>query len=241
MNQLAKLISVTVAATVQQHQAAAGANAASPAATGTATAMTSSPNDGPRLKVKLQKLSGKEEDWDEWHKAYSSQARILDVAEELVETDEIRVGVDNFNSQGVNPMRAKRASEAWLSLIITCEDTALKILQSTDSPNAAWRELLQRYPARGLKDKSRLIREFNSLKMELGEGPKKLTTRGDRVAGELRQVGKAVDEDDKNLAILNGLRQEYAVEWRMLEGRNNEPTRVRIEKVILNQYKTIAS
>ena len=60
MNQLAKLISVAVAATVQQQQAAAGVNAAPPAATGTATATTSSPNDGPRLKVTLRKFSGKE-------------------------------------------------------------------------------------------------------------------------------------------------------------------------------------
>ena len=33
----------------------------------------------------------------------------------------------------------------------------------------------------------------------------------DRVARELRRVGKAIDEDDKNLAILNELRQEYTV------------------------------
>ena len=178
MNQLAKLISVAVAATVQQQQAAAGANAAPPAATGTATATTSSPNDGPRLKVTLRKFSGKEADWDEWHKVYSSQARILGFAKELVETDEIRVGADNFNSQGVNPLRAKRASEAWLFLITTCKDTALEMLQSTDSPSAAWRELLQRYHARGLKDKNRLIRVFNSLKMELGEGPKNSLREG---------------------------------------------------------------
>ena len=85
-------------------------------------------------------------------------------------------------------------------------------MQGIDSPRAAWRELLQRYRACGLKEKSRLIRESNSLKMELGEVRKKFTMRVDRVSRELRRKGKFVDEDDKNLAILNGLMQEYDVE-----------------------------
>ena len=41
------------------------------------------------------------------------------------------------------------------------------------------------------------MREFHSLKMELGGDPKKFTTRVDRVAKELRHVEKAIDEDDK--------------------------------------------
>ena len=211
MEQLSELISVNVAATVQQQQATTAATVASPTATETPTTTTLSPNDDPRFKVELQKFSGEEEDWDEWHKVYSSQARILGFAEELVATDEIRVGAENFSSQGIDPLRAKRASEAWLSLITTCKGTALEIVQSTVSPRAVWRELLQRYRACGQKEKSRLMREFNSLKIELGEDPKKFTMRADRAARELRRVGKDVDEDNKNLAILNGLTQEYTV------------------------------
>ena len=79
------------------------------------------------------------------------------------------------------------------------------------------------------------MREFNSLKMELGEDPNNFTMRVDRVARCLRRVGKAVDENDKNLAILNGLTQEHAVERRMLEGVDDEPTRAYYEKVVLNQ------
>ena len=62
--------------------------------------------------------------------------------------------------------------------------------------------------------------------------------RVDRVARELRRVGKAVNED-KNLAILNGRTQEYAVERRMLEEGNDERTRAHIEKVVLNQYERL--
>ena len=67
--------------------------------------------------------------------------------------------------------------------------------------------------------------------MELGEVPKKFTMRVDRVARELQRVGKAADEDDKDLAILNGLTQEYAVERQMLEGGDDEPTRANIEVI----------
>ena len=80
----------------------------------------------------LRKFSGEEADWDEWHKVYSSQARILCIAEELVATDETRVGAEDFHCQGIDPLRAKHAFEAWLSLLTTCKGTALEIVQSTD-------------------------------------------------------------------------------------------------------------
>ena len=149
--------------------------------------------------------------------------------------DEIRVRAEDFNSQGIDPLQAKCASEARLSLITICKSTALEIAQSTASPSAAWRELLQRYRACGLKEISKLRREFNSLKMELGEDPKKFTMKVDRVTRELRRVVKAVDGDDEALAILVGVTQEYAVERRMLEGGNDKPTRAHIEKVVLSQ------
>ena len=57
-----------------------------------------------------------------------------------------------------------------------------------------------------------------------------------RVARELRRVEKAVDEDDKNLAILNGLPQDYAVERLLVKGGDDEPTWAHIENVVLNQY-----
>lgn len=85
------------------------------------------------------------------------------------------------------------------------------------------------------------MREFNSLKMELGKDPKAFTMMEDRVAKKLRRVGKAVDEDDNNLVVLNGLVEEYTVEQRMLQRRDSEPTREHIEKVILNQYDGLRS
>ena len=109
---------------------------------------------------------------------YSSQARTLGFAEEQVVTDEIRVGAEDFNKEDINPLRAKHASEAWLSLIATYKCTALEIVQSNDSPIAAWRELLQRYRACGLKEKSRLMRKFNSLEDRTGGGPQQIRHEG---------------------------------------------------------------
>ena len=160
MKQSAELIFVTVAATLQQKQTAAAATTASPEVTGATTATTSS-NDGQRLTVELPKFSGQEADWGERYKTFSSQARILSFAEELVATDEIKVGAEDFNSEGIDPLRAKRASEAWFSLITTCKGTALEIVQSIDSPSAAWWKLLQQYHrACGLKEKSRLMQSL---------------------------------------------------------------------------------
>ena len=88
--------------------------------------------------MEQRKFPGEEADWDEWHKVHSSQARILGFAEELVSTDEIRAGAEDFSSQGIDPLRAKRASEAWFFLITTCEGTALEILESTHSTRATW-------------------------------------------------------------------------------------------------------
>ena len=103
--------------------------------------------------------------------------------------DEIRV---EFNSQGIDPLRTKRASKAYLPLITTCTGTAaLKIVQSTDLLSAAWWELLQRYRACGVKMKNTLMGEFNSLKMGLGEDPEKFPMRMGCVARELRRGAAA--------------------------------------------------
>lgn len=109
-------------------------------------------------------------------------------------TDEIKVRAEDFSSQGIDPLRQKRVSEARFFFITTCKGTELEIVQSADSPSAAWRGLLKRYRACSLKENSKLMREFNTLKMELGQDPKTFTMSVD--AKEQQTVGKAIDEDD---------------------------------------------
>ena len=54
-------------------------------------------------------FSGEETDWDTWHKVYSSKARIHGFSEELVATDEIRVGAEGFNNQSIDSLFASFA------------------------------------------------------------------------------------------------------------------------------------
>ena len=107
---------------------------------------------------------------------------------------------------------------------------ALKIVQSTDLPSAAW---LQRNRACGMKNKTRLMREFHSLKMELGEDPQEIPHEGVSRRQGCRNPSTTTT---KNLEILNRLTEEYAIKRRVLDGGDDEPTRAHIEKVILNQY-----
>ena len=170
---------------------------------------------------------------------YLSQARILGFADKQVATNEIKVGNEDFNSLVSTRCERSARPRRGFSFITICKGTAPEIMQSTDSPSVAWRELLQWYRARGLKEKSTLMRDFNSLKMELVEDPIKFTVRVDRVARELRQVGKTVDVGDKNLAILNGLMEEYTVDRRMLGAEDHKRTRAHSEKVNLNRYERL--
>lgn len=113
---------------------------------------------------------------------------------------------------------------------------ALEFVQETDSPDKAWRPLQQHYRASDLDGKDRLMREFNAQKLKQGERPKNLFLKVQRAARELRRLGKAVDQDDKNLAIESGLSPEHEVERRMLQEGDKELTRARIERVITNHY-----
>lgn len=63
--------------------------------------------------------------------------------------------------------------------------------------------------------------------------------RVDRVAKNLEWLGKPINEDDKNLATMSGLSQEYVAERRMLKDDDDELTRTHTEKVITSEYKRL--
>ena len=77
------------------------------------------------------------------------------------------------------------------------------------------------------------MREFHSLKMELGKDPQEVSHEG---VSRRQGCRKPSMRTTKKLEIGNRLTEEYAIERRMLEGGDDEPTRAHIEKVILNQY-----
>ena len=75
--------------------------------------------------------------------------------------------------------------------------------------------------------------------MEPGQEPTRFLMRADEATSEQRRVRKNDDEDEKRIANLNGLTQEYTIERRMLEGETQEPSREHIERVINNQYQRL--
>lgn len=81
----------------------------------------------------------------------TSHARTLGFTGEVVVTNEIKIGAEDFKSQNINPLREKRASKAWFSIITAYIGTGLETVQSTNSPSARWWELRKRYCACGLK------------------------------------------------------------------------------------------
>lgn len=85
-----------------------------------------------------------------------------------------------------------------------CKGIAFELISGYEYPNGAWGQLVQHYRRSGLKERRRLSIALNSIKMKLGEHPGKLFVLLDRMVKELERVGRPVDPDDVDAAILNG-------------------------------------
>ena len=84
---------------------------------------------------------------------------------------------------------------------------------------------MQHYRASGLKERRRLTVDFYTMKMELGEHPRKFLLRVDQMVKELERVDRPVDSKDIDIVILSGLTPQYDAEVRMLESSADWPTR----------------
>ena len=147
------------------------------------------------------------------------------------------VGAEGFDASGVEPVRLRQARQAWTSLITTCKGTARDLAKSAESPGGAWPLLYQHYRASGLKKKRRLAEECNSIKIEIGEHPRKFIMRVDSAAKELRRLGKTADEDGIAVVILNGVSREHDLEVRLLEcGDDVNPPRNKILQSLTHPY-----
>ena len=70
--------------------------------------------------------------------------------------DGLIVGVDVFDSSNVDPVRLQNAHVTWMTLINSCSGIALEIVQRSDAPNHAWRNLEFHYRAKGTREILRL-------------------------------------------------------------------------------------
>ena len=89
--------------------------------------------------------------WLTWSQRVLYQARASGFENELTaaEGDELSVGADVFGSSNVDPVRLRNAHVVWMTLINSCSGMALEIVQRSNAPNDAWRNLESHYRAKG--------------------------------------------------------------------------------------------
>ena len=172
----------------------------------------------------------------------SVPARASGFEDELTaaEGDGLSVGADVFDSSKVHPVRLRNAHVAWMTLINSCSEMALKIVQRSNAPNDAWRNLESHYGAKGTREILRLSHEINGKTMEPGGDPFKFLMEIYRLAADLRRLGdKFVTEVRKSVVIVSGLSVEFEMECLMLENSSAGLNRSEIERVVGDQYNRL--
>ena len=197
----------------------------------------------PTLKIDFKEFSGEPEDWNTWSRVHHAQLSALGCADALTAEgdDDIKIGAGGYEDGNYDPVKLRAAHQAWVSLMTTCKGVAFEIVQGAESPGKAWSRLVQHYRASGLKERRRLTVDFYTMKMELGEHPRKFLLRVDQMVKELERVERPVDPKDVDIVILSGLTSQYDAEVRMLESSSDWPTREWIERAVINQYDRLKS
>ena len=78
-----------------------------------------------------------------WSQRVLYQARASGFENELTAAvgDGLSVGTDVFDGNNVDPVRLRNAHASWMILINSCSGLALEMVQRSDAPNEAWRNL----------------------------------------------------------------------------------------------------
>ena len=170
------------------------------------------------------------------------QARASGFENELTaaEGDGLSVGADVFDCSNEDPVRLRIAHVAWMTLINSCSGMALKIVQRSNAPNDAWRNLESHYRAKGTREILRLSHNINGKMMEPGGDPFKFMMEVNRLATDLHRLGdNSVTELRKCVIIVSGLCADFEMECRMLENNPADLNRAEIERVVGNQYNRL--
>ena len=180
--------------------------------------------------------------WLTWSQRVLYQARASCFENELTAAvgDGLSVGADVFDSSNVDPVRLRNAHAAWMILINSCSGMTLEIVQRSDAPNDAWRNLEFHYRAKGTREILRLSHEINGKIMEPGSDPFKFMMELDRLAADLHRLGdKSVTELRKCVIIVFRLSADFEMECRILENNSAGLNRAEIERVVGNQYNRL--
>ena len=174
-----------------------------------------------------------------WSQRVLYQARASGFEDELTaaEGGGLSVGADVFDSSNVDPVRLRNAHVAWMTLINSCGKMALEIVQRSNAPNDAWRNLESHYKAKGTSEILRLSHKINGKTMEPGGDPHKFMMGIDRLAADLRRLGdKSATELRKCVIIVSSLSADFEIDCRILENNPAGLNRAEIERVVGNQY-----
>ena len=180
--------------------------------------------------------------WLTWSQRVLYQARASGFEDELTaaEGDGLSVGADVFDSSNVDPVRLRNAHVAWMTLINICSGMTLEIVQRSNAPNDAWRNLESHYRAKKTREILRLSHEINGKTMEPGGDPFKFMMEIDRLAADLHRLGEnSVTELRKCVIIVSGLSADFEMECRMLENNPAGLNRAEIDRVVGNQYNIL--
>ena len=180
--------------------------------------------------------------WLTWSQRVLNQARASGFENEITAAvgDGLSVGADVFDSSNVDPVRLRNAHAAWMILINSCSGMALEIVQRSEAPNGAWRNLEFHYRAKGTREILRLYHEINGKRMEPGSDPFKFMMEVDRLAADLHRLGdKSVTELRKCVIIVSGLSADFEMECRILENNPVGLNRAEIERVVGNQHNRL--
>ena len=180
--------------------------------------------------------------WLTWSQRVLYQARASGFENELTAAvgDGLSVGADVFDSSNVDSVRLRNAYASWMILINSCSGMALEIVQRSDAPNDAWRNLELHYRAKGTREILRLSHEINGKTMEPGGDPFKFMMEADRLAADLHRLGdKSVTELRKCVIIVSGLSVDFEMECRILKNNPAGLNKTEIERVVENQYNRL--
>ena len=180
--------------------------------------------------------------WLTWSLTVLYQARASGFENELTaaEGGGLSVGADIFDSSNVDPVRLRNAHVAWMTLINSCNGMALEIVQRSNAPDDAWRNLESHYRAKGTREILHLSHEVNGKTMEPGGDPFKFMKEVDGLAEDIHRLGnKSVTELRKCVIIVSGLSADFEMECRILKDNPAGLNTAEIERVVGNQYNRL--
>ena len=107
-----------------------------------------------------------------------------------------------------------------MMFINNCKGTPLEVVQRSEAPNDAWRNLESHYRAKGTREILRLLHDFDGKPMHPEENPFQFIMATDRLAADLHKLGdRSVTELRKCVMIVTGLSSDFEIEVRMVGNR----------------------